>query len=114
METVWGKFVESGYIWFVLAIVAWLVIPSVWKDWKHSRALEFEARGKIISRRMGSGMSGKNVYEIYYGTFETDFGQILELQISQSLYYLLKDGTWGHLQWKGNKLEDFQEEKHEL
>ena len=111
MTAFWEKYVESGFLPIMLVILGWLVIPSVWKDWKHSRAPEFESRARIISRRQGTGMSGKNVYEIYYGTFETDFGQIVELQIPKNLYYIIKEDTWGHLVWKGEKLEDFQEER---
>ena len=114
MATFWQKFTESGYILLMLAVLGFLVIPSVWKDWKHSRAPEFEARAKLVSRRMDTGMSGKNVYEIYLGTFETDFGQIVELEMPRQRYYTLHDNIWGQLRWKGKKLEDFREEKHEL
>lgn len=111
MQTFWQKFAESGYIFLMLAVLGWLVIPSVWKDWKHSRAPEFESRAKLLSRRMGAGVSGKNVYETYLGTFETDFGQIVELEMPRQLYHTLDDGVWGQLHWKGKKLEDFREEE---
>lgn len=110
MTTFWEKYVESGFLPIMLVILGWLVIPSVWKDWKHSRAPEFEARGKLISRRTGAGVSGKNVYDIYYGTFETDFGQIVELEMPRQLYHTLDDEAWGQLCWKGSKLENFREE----
>ena len=114
MVTSWQQFSESGYIFMMLAILGFLVIPSVWKDWKHNRAPEFEARAKLISQRRDTGMSGKNVYEIYLGTFETDSGQIVELEMPRQLYYILHDDTSGQLRWKGKKLEDFREEKYEL
>lgn len=108
---VWNDFVESGYLWFFAVVIAWLVIPSVWKDIKHRRAPEYEDRGSLLSRRQGTGRSGKNVHEIYYGTFETDSGQLLELEISRQLYHTLEVGAKGQLYWKGNQLEAFREVK---
>lgn len=114
MQAFWQRIGENGYIFFMLAVLGWLVIPSVWKEWKHSRAPEYESRAKLVSRRTDAGMSGKNVYEIYLGTFETDSGQIVELEMSRQLYHTIEDGTWGQLSWKGKKLEDFREENYGL
>lgn len=62
---------------------------------------------------MGYDQSGKNVYEVYYGTFETDFGQIVEVRMPRASYYQLQDGASGHMTWKGGKMEDFRADEEE-
>ena len=109
--TAWNYFVESGYIWFLVAVLAWLIIPSVWKDIKHRHSPEFEDRGTLIARRQGTGRSGKNIHEMYFGTFETDSGTVLELEMTRQRYFTLQEGSRGQVHWKGSKLEDFREDE---
>lgn len=102
---------EYGFLLFMLAVIAVCAVPSILRQWKYDRSPEYEARAQLISRRMDCDRSGKNIHEVYYGSFETDFGQIVQVQMPRDHYYLLKDGAWGQLRWKGGRVEEFREER---
>ena len=109
-----ARFLSEHADWFImLTIIAAAVIPSFLREHRYNRSPEFESQARLVSKRMGYDQSGRNLYEVYYGTFETSGGEVVEVRMPRDSYHLIREGDSGRLIWMGGKMEDFRGDEEE-
>ena len=102
----------SEWIFFLLigGSVVLFVAREYLRQRRYDRSPQFTARATLVDRHLRGGSSGFHGYAAYYGVFETDQGEILELKMYREQYYNLPEQAVGLLTWQGEDLLDFEEE----
>lgn len=93
----------------VFASAAVFVVREYLRQRRYDRSPAFEGKAKLLSKHTGSGNSGPRPYPTFFGVFETEFGDLLELGVPAGLYATVSEGTELIITWKAGKVEDYRE-----